>query len=263
MQDLTQTHQLLRPLWGLLTAGAQNIASLPSSALILPPRLFLLLISSTSLVFQPLLSPISPLLHFDDFKSDLSLTGPISRKHKRAQTIIFPSARCHCGYFTAPDRITASPVLSRKYQRFMFDIYDPAPGGLPQTEQPMRKSRLESVSNRLSCTFAVTIMQMSSQPGFHPCSFYFRCKTQPSRGEPADELDCPPWLFFYWSHTSVCVVSVKVCRQMCFKRLWGPRQKGPGPRPQTFHYLHPPPTFHFIRTAHTDNPQNTLNLKEH
>lgn len=95
----------------------------------------------------------------------------------------------------------------------------PPPGGLPQTEQPMRKSRLESVSNRLSCTFTVTIMQMSSQPGFHPCSFYFRCKTQPSLGE--------PWLFVYWSHvdhTSVCVLSVNVCRQTCFKR-----------HPQNFH----------------------------
>lgn len=268
MQDLTQTHRLLRPLRFIDGRHSKHCV-----ASIIGPEF-----SSTSLVPQPVLSSISPLLHFSNslFASLLSsghawrfqvlivsLTG-VAPSAAGAQTVICSSAWCQRGYFTAPDRIAASPILSRKYQRFMFDIYDPAPGGLPQTEQPMRKSRLESGSKRLSCTFTVTNMQMSSQPGFHLCSFYFRCKTRPSRGEPADELDCPSWLFFSWSHvdhTSICVVSVKVCRQTCFRRLSGPQAEGTWAPPTNVPLPPPPPTFHFVHTTPTDYPPK--NLKAH
>lgn len=206
MQGLTQTRRLLCPHWGLSTASPQMLRRCHHQTWFL----------------------ISPLLHFSNslFTSLLSsgharqfqvrLWAWVAWPHQQPEhkPFFFSGVLCQRGYFTAPDRNAASPILSRKYPRFMFDIYDPAPRGLPQTEQPMRKSRLESVSKRLLCTFTVTNMQMSSQPGFHPCSFYFRRKTQPSRGKPADELDCSPWLFFYWSHvdhTSICVVSVKVC----------------------------------------------------
>lgn len=189
MKDLTQTRGLLHLLRFIHSRRAKCCV-----ASIIEPEF-----SSTSLVLQPLLSsifstsqilfslPSSPLDTLDDFKSDCEPDW--HPKHK----LLFVQVR---GVSVVILRLL---IESQPHQSWAVNINVscllftmPPQGAAPDRtadEKVQTWKRQQSVLLLLQ-----TCKCFLSQDFTH--AVYFRCETQCSRGEPADELDCPPKVVF-------------------------------------------------------------------